>query len=183
MTAPMKRRGAMQAPPLIEQASRRIRMMAGYDTMVDRAYRRRSFKPDGHEECSSAAEARQEWHLPKTALQAIWRGARNRCPSCERTKLFPKFLKPIERCKICDQNWAAQQADDFPAYVAILLTGHIMAPLIIAFIGHTDLPLWMNTAILLSLTIFLTTSLLQPAKGAIIALQWWMGMHGFKRPA
>jgi hypothetical protein len=27
--------------------------------------------------------------------------------------------------------------------------------------------------------------LLQPAKGAIIALQWWFGMHGFvkERPA
>ena len=28
----------------------------------------------------------------------------------------------------------------------------------------------------------LMLALLQPAKGAIIALQWWMGMHGF-RPA
>jgi uncharacterized protein (DUF983 family) len=23
--------------------------------------------------------------------------------------------------------------------------------------------------------------LLQPAKGAVIALQWWHGMHGFRR--
>jgi uncharacterized protein (DUF983 family) len=157
-------------------------MMAGYDTMVDRAYRRRSFKPDEQEECSPGAVAKQEWRLPKTALQAMWRGARNRCPSCERTKFFPKFLKPIDRCEICDQDWTPQQADDFPAYVAIILTGHLMAPLIIALIGHTDLPMWMNTTIILSLTIFLTLSLLQPAKGAIIALQWRMGMHGFKRP-
>jgi len=70
--------------------------MAGYDTMVDRAYRRRSFKPDEQEECSPGAVAKQEWNLPKTALQAMWRGARNRCPSCERTEFFPKFLKPIE---------------------------------------------------------------------------------------
>lgn len=157
--------------------------MVGYNTMVDRVYRRRSFKPDEHEECSPGAVAKQDWHLPETALQAMWRGARNHCPSCERTKFFPNFLKPIECCEICDQDWTPQQADDFPAYVAIILTGHIMAPIIIALIGRTELPLWMNMTIILSLAIFLTLSLLQPAKGAIIALQWRMGMHGFKKPA
>ena len=28
----------------------------------------------------------------------------------------------------------------------------------------------------------LIAALLQPAKGAIIALQWWMGLHGFEKP-
>lgn len=80
--------------------------------------------------------------LPGSAAQAALRGARNRCPSCGQNTLFLKFLKPVSRCRSCDQDWTHQQADDFPAYLAILLTGHILAPLIIALVNHTSLPVW-----------------------------------------
>ena len=41
--------------------------------------------------------------------------------------MFPRLLKPFAHCPACGQDWTAQQADDFPAYIAIILTGHIMA--------------------------------------------------------
>ena len=31
------------------------------------------------------------------------------------------------------------------------------------------------------LALVMLIALLQPSKGAVIALQWWNGMHGFKR--
>lgn len=74
-----------------------------------------------------------------------------------------------------------QQADDFPAYVSILITGHLMAPVIIALVRDAQLSLGALVAIILPLAIILMIALLQPAKGAIIAVQWWFGMHGFKR--
>jgi uncharacterized protein (DUF983 family) len=113
------------------------------------------------------------------------RGAHNRCPRCKEARLFLRFLKPIPHCPHCGQDWRHQQADDFPAYVSILVTGHLMAPLIIVLVRNAELSLSALIAIILPLALILLIGMLQPAKGAIIALQWWFGMHGFKkeRPA
>ncbi|AMU91533.1 hypothetical protein ATM17_21175 [Sphingopyxis macrogoltabida] len=109
------------------------------------------------------------------------RGARGRCPRCNEAKLFHRFLKPFPFCSACAQDWTHQQADDFPAYIAILLTGHIMAPIIIALVQDTKLSLIALAAIIVTAMLVLMIGFLQPAKGAIIALQWWFGMHGFTR--
>jgi uncharacterized protein (DUF983 family) len=57
--------------------------------------------------------------------------------------------------------------------------------LIIALVRDAGLSVAALVAIVLPLAMILMIALLQPAKGAIIALQWWFGMHGFqkKRPA
>ncbi len=120
--------------------------------------------------------------LPKSAAQAALRGAFNRCPSCAGERLFSRFLKPMSHCSACGQNWAHQQADDFPAYLAILITGHLLAPVIIALVNHTDLPVWALMTLIMASALVLMLGMLQPAKGAIIAIQCWLGMHGFEKP-
>jgi uncharacterized protein (DUF983 family) len=117
--------------------------------------------------------------LPSSGWESILRGARSRCPRCNEAKLFTRFLKVVATCPHCRQDWTHQQADDFPAYVSILLTGHVMAPIMIALIQHTTLPLAALAAIIGLSMLALMIGFLQPAKGAIIALQWWFGMHGF----
>ena len=119
--------------------------------------------------------------LPESGWGAIHRGACGRCPRCGEAKLFRAFLKPVDHCSACRQDWTHQQADDFPAYVSIFLTGHIMAPVIIALVQDTKLSLPALAAIIVSLMIGLMILFLQPAKGGIIALQWWFGMHGFTK--
>lgn len=123
--------------------------------------------------------------LPGSGWEAMLRGLRGRCPRCGEARLFARFLNPVPHCPGCGQDWAHQQADDFPAYLSILVTGHLMAPLIITLIRDTQLPVGMLLAIVLSLAIGLMIGLLQPAKGGVIGLQWWLGMHGFvrERPA
>jgi len=157
--------------------------MPELQTFVDRLCHDNQAK---HTKCGASPHKQEltseQWHLPDTAYKALGRGFRGLCPSCGQPHFFPKFLKPVELCPACQQDWMPQRADDFPAYVVIIVTGHIMAPIIIALVGHTTLPLWMNWTIILSLGIILTVSLLQPVKGAIIAFQWWMGMHGLTRP-
>jgi len=119
--------------------------------------------------------------LPRTLWAAIGRGIRGKCPRCGGAHLFARFLKPVERCRACGQDWTLHQADDFPPYVSILLTGHIMAPVII-FLGlETDISATAMMAIAGAVALVLLLGILQPAKGGIIALQWWMGMHGFSR--
>lgn len=154
--------------------------MAGFETLLDRIV------DDMPSEDTADIDTADEYNapdLPKTAFEAAVRGMRGRCPSCGESRMFPRFLKPIEHCRICDQDWTAQQADDFPAYVSIIVTGHILAPVIILMINETDFSMWTNLAVIISLALILIAALLQPAKGAIIALQWWMGLHGFEKPA
>lgn len=119
--------------------------------------------------------------LPATAWATIWRGLRGRCARCGEARLFMRFLKPVPRCPHCGQDWTHQQADDFPAYISIFVTGHLMAPLIIGLTRDTDLTATALTSIVLPVALCLMIGMLQPAKGAVIALQWWFGMHGFHK--
>ena len=119
--------------------------------------------------------------LPVSSWSAMARGAKFCCPRCGDAPLFRKWLKPVDTCTSCGQDWSKQQADDFPAYVAILLSGHILAPIMIVLGLKTDLSVTALLAILMPSATAMMLGMLQPAKGAIIALQWWFGMHGFKR--
>lgn len=118
--------------------------------------------------------------LPTSGRVAILRGLQGRCPRCGEARLFGRFLKPIARCPHCTQDLTHQQADDFPAYLSILVAGHLLAPLIIALTRDAGLSIAALMAIIIPLAIVLLIALLQPAKGAVIALQWWFGMHGFR---
>ena len=119
--------------------------------------------------------------LPASYVQAALRGLRGKCPRCGEAHLFRKWLKPVERCASCAQDWSLQRADDFPAYVAILVTGHVMAPLIILLTLDYRLSLPATLAIVLPAAAATMLGVLQPAKGAIIAAQWWLGLVGFTR--
>lgn len=117
--------------------------------------------------------------LPATLGAAMRRGITGKCPRCGGAHLFAGFLKPVDRCPLCAQDWTLHAADDFPPYVSIIITGHVMAPVFIVLGSLTALSMIWTTGIALLLAVPLLLVLLQPAKGGIIALQWWMGMHGF----
>jgi uncharacterized protein (DUF983 family) len=121
--------------------------------------------------------------LPQTLWAAMRRGLGGKCPRCGGAPLFAKFLKPVPRCALCGQDWSLHAADDFPPYVAIIVTGHVMAPALIVQGAATVIPLWATMTLAVTMAVAMLLTLLQPAKGAIIALQWWMGMAGFaERP-
>jgi uncharacterized protein (DUF983 family) len=44
-------------------------------------------------------------------------------------------------------------------------------------------PYWVHFAIWLPLTLAAVLALLQPVKGAVVALQWSLGLHGFEQAA
>ena len=117
--------------------------------------------------------------LPHSLSAAMLRGIRGKCPRCGEAKLFGKFLKPIAMCPHCHQDFTHHRADDMPPYISILITGHVLVPLIIYFGAVADISMGQALAICLTLAAVLMISLLQPAKGGTIALQWWNGMHGF----
>lgn len=116
---------------------------------------------------------------PATLAQAMLRGALGRCPDCGQARLFARFLKPHAACPACGRDWTPQRADDFPPYASLFITGHLVAPLALHLARDPAVSPGMAAAIVLPVTATLAVALLQPAKGAIIALQWRMGLHGF----
>ncbi|OGS50560.1 MAG: hypothetical protein A3J40_12370 [Erythrobacter sp. RIFCSPHIGHO2_12_FULL_63_10] len=61
------------------------------------------------------------------------------------------------------------------------MTGHLLAPVIILLALEYALSTLQMAAIIMPLAIAMILVQIQPSKGAVIALQWWNGMHGFKR--
>jgi uncharacterized protein (DUF983 family) len=114
--------------------------------------------------------------------QAMWRGFRCRCPNCGKGRLFGKYLKVSDHCEECGEEFHHHRADDFPAYLVIIVVGHVIVPAILAVETAYSPPYGLHLLIWLPLTFVSSLGLLQPTKGAIVGLQWQMGMHGFEAP-
>jgi uncharacterized protein (DUF983 family) len=127
------------------------------------------------------APPRNDRQAETTSMQAVTRGARGRCPSCGRGQMFSRFLKVADRCPVCSEELFHHRADDFPAYLVIVLVGHTVVPLALLVETEFAPALWLQVAIWVPLTALLSVALLQPIKGAVVAMQWLGGMHGFAR--
>lgn len=89
------------------------------------------------------------------------------------------YLKVNDACSICEQPLHHHRADDAPAYLTILIVGHLMAPLLhVVFTTWRPEPLTLFTIFAVGCT-GLSLYLLPRIKGAVIGFQWARRMHGF----
>jgi uncharacterized protein (DUF983 family) len=110
---------------------------------------------------------------------ALLKGWRRRCPRCGSGALLHSYLKVNDSCAVCDQQLHHHRADDGPAYLTILIVGHIMAPgLHVAYAAWRPDPLTLFTIFSVGCTA-LSLYLLPRLKGAVIGFQWARRMHGF----
>ena len=94
--------------------------------------------------------------------------------------MFRAFLKVADRCDACGEELHHQRADDFPAYLVIVIVGHLVVPLILHVEMVYQPAYWIHAVLWLPLTLALSLLLIQPIKGMVIAMQWRVGMHGFE---
>lgn len=114
---------------------------------------------------------------------AMLRGFRRRCPHCGRGPLFEGYLKVTDKCPVCQEQLHHHRADDGPAYLTILIVGHLMAPLIhVAFTSFRPDPLVLFTVFTVG-CVALSLYLLPRLKGLVVGIQWARRMHGFGRVA
>ena len=112
--------------------------------------------------------------------QAIKRGFRRRCPNCGKGPLFAGYLKVNEICPVCGEEFFHHRADDAPPYLTILVVGHIVGALMVAFEEIDDtLPIWIPAIVWPAVALGLCLLLLPRLKGGLIAFQWALRMHGF----
>jgi uncharacterized protein (DUF983 family) len=102
-----------------------------------------------------------------------------RCPRCGQGKLFRAFLKVNDRCSVCGLDFTPHRADDLPAYLVIIIVGHIVVPLALMIETNYSPPVALQLAIYMPLTLLASLLLLQPVKGAVVGIQWALRMHGF----
>ena len=110
---------------------------------------------------------------------AMKRGFRGCCPRCGQGKLFRAFLKTADNCSVCGLDFTPHRADDLPAYLVIVIVGHIVVPTALSIEMNYSPPVWLSLTAYLSFTLVASLALLQPVKGAVVGLQWALRMHGF----
>jgi len=125
-----------------------------------------------------------DWTSAETAAGrnvglSLWRGVRGRCPRCGRGRLFCAFLKVDDRCSVCRLDFTGHRADDLPAYLVIVIVGHVLVPVILWIEVDYAPSLAFQLGVYLPITALASIALLQPVKGAVVALQWSLRMHGF----
>jgi len=107
-----------------------------------------------------------------TGKTALWRGIKGTCPRCGQGKLFTSYLQQTDHCDYCHEDIASLRADDGPAWLTILVTGHIVAPFIVFFALNETYPAWVMMSILITIIIALVFILLPKCKGLFIAALW-----------
>ncbi|MEM6759361.1 MAG: DUF983 domain-containing protein [Pseudomonadota bacterium] len=129
----------------------------------------------------------REDHIPahhaETEQRPLWtallRGWRRRCPRCGGAPLLKGYLKVRSTCSACKLDYSHHRADDGPAYLTILIVGHLMAPLLhIVFVAWRPEPLILFTIFAVG-CVGLSLYLLPRLKGAVVGFQWARAMGGF----
>ncbi|MEJ0094393.1 MAG: DUF983 domain-containing protein [Methylocella sp.] len=120
--------------------------------------------------------------LPKRDVwRSIRRGFMCRCPACGEGKIFGRYLKVNAACPHCGEELHHHRADDAPPYLTIFVVGHIIGSMmLLAEEFWPDAPIWLHALIWPTLTLMLSLWFLPRMKGALIAHQWALRMHGFE---
>lgn len=102
----------------------------------------------------------------------IKRGLRMKCPHCGEGRLLSGYLKPVDHCFVCLTDYRGIRADDGPAWLTILIVGHVLAPFMPVFVEHADWPVWFSVTFWCGVALVMTLFLLPRSKGLFISLIW-----------
>lgn len=127
--------------------------------------------------------ASEQVQSPETAARppigtALARGAMGRCPACGQGKLFSGYLRLADECSQCHAPLGRIRADDAPPYFTILIVGHVLVPIVFMVERAWQPPMWLHMAVWLPMFAILSTLMLRPIKGAVVAWMMRLGLTG-----
>jgi len=105
-------------------------------------------------------------------LRSTGRGLAHRCPACGEGPLFGRYLKVEPACRACGHGLANYPADDGPAYLTILLVGHLVVAPLFFFPIVWESPLYVSLPLLLGGLLVVTLLALPRTKGLWIGLMY-----------
>jgi len=110
---------------------------------------------------------------------ALLRGWKRKCPNCGSGPLMRDYLKVRQECVVCQEELHHHRANDGPAWATILISGHLLAPLMLIVFTTFRPEGWVMALGFSALFLVLALYLLPRLKGMFVALQWAKRMHGF----
>ena len=111
---------------------------------------------------------------------ALGRGLIGRCPNCGKGALFRSCLRVNDRCPACGEDLSAERADDAPAFVTLLLTCFLCGAGVLLSDALLPNVRPLVAAVILGVVAAALSVLMLPrVKGAVVASQWSLRMHGF----
>lgn len=105
-------------------------------------------------------------------FRSIGRGLGHKCPACGQGRLYGRYLKVQPDCAHCDHPLKRYPADDGPAYLTILLVGHLIIAPLLLFPIVWEAPAYYSLPILLGSLTVVTLSALPRIKGGWIGLMY-----------
>ncbi|MCH2248886.1 MAG: DUF983 domain-containing protein [Cognatishimia sp.] len=113
-------------------------------------------------------------------MPSLMKGLQCRCPNCGEGRLLHSYLKVVDHCPECGEDYTPQRADDGPAYLTILVVGHVVI-FVLTTMWEYMRPSPLTLAVSMCALATVVALLVLPRfKGMIVAWQWAKRMHGFK---
>jgi uncharacterized protein (DUF983 family) len=88
------------------------------------------------------------------------------------------YLKVRDACPHCGEPLGHIRADDGPAYLTVLIVGHITVPLSLLVEQHWHPPMVPHMILAVALACVLIWQLLPRVKGAMVGLMWSLKLRG-----
>ncbi len=119
---------------------------------------------------------------PRDTGEAALRGWRGKCPSCGNGPLMGGYLKVRDECAVCGEELHHHRADDGPAWATIIVSGHVVAPLMLLVFEVWRPEGWVMAVGFSTIFTLVALYMLPRLKGAFVGFQWAKRMHGFGGP-
>lgn len=109
---------------------------------------------------------------PSTTLEILKRGLRGKCPACGEGKMLHLYITPLGKCKHCNLLFEPLRADDGPAWLTILITGHLSMPFVFWLLEQGIDNTALETLYSILFILLLSALILPRAKGIFMAIIW-----------
>jgi uncharacterized protein (DUF983 family) len=100
-------------------------------------------------------------------------GLLGRCPRCGKGHMFDGLLKVAPKCEACGLDLSFADTGDGPAIFVMMIAGFIIVGLAWYIEVVYQPPYWVHALIFLPVSAIVCIGLLRPAKGLLIALQYF----------
>ena len=111
----------------------------------------------------------------RSAKDGLLRGLKRKCPHCGQGELFRGYLAVAPVCNNCGHDNGRYRADDGPAYVTILLVGHVVIAPALTWPAVWEASPWIVAPLALAAVGAATLAALPFVKGGFIGALWAAG--------
>ncbi len=112
--------------------------------------------------------------METSTKETLKRGFFNHCPQCGEGKLLRGYITPHEKCSNCNLDFEPLRADDGPAWVTILIAGHLSMPFVFWILEQNLDNLVLEIGLPILFITALSALILPRAKGMFMNIIWMM---------